>query len=294
VTAAWAEPRAPRLWPADVGPVETWCDRHAPLEAAPKASRQLQRAVLRAIAWHVDRWGQGAYASVERLVERSGVSEAGVHRARRALVAAGRITVTDRPGRGTANAFVVVVGTGVTVTPVTAVPGCQGDTRSAVPEHDRPRTVTPEVVDLLGSIEVPPDPPRADDEPPAAAPSSGAAPGGAAGPRSGVSCMRAARRGRLCESCRACGTNPRAAAREAARPARRPRMTECASCQAPLRSAEPDPVYCRGCGQPPGWEQAQLGQAGSGPVSDVRDGLQDGQGRPPAPRSGPYGPGGGA
>jgi len=294
MAAGHVEParRARRLRDDDVGPVEAWCDRYAPLTGGPRCSARSQRAVLRAIAWHVDRFGQGAYASVARLVDRSGCSEATVHRARRLLAAAGRIGVTPRPGRGTANAFTIAVGTGVTVTPLRAVPGPSGDTPAVLGEPPAGATVTPEVVGVdFMREEVPPDPPFDDGEPAAPALTSKAPPGPGG---AGVRCLRARQRGRPCGNCRACGTSRRqvnAAAGLAA--ASRPRPATCAgcgwSCNTTLLDASGRCFSCRA----ESGEQAHLDLDGLSPPPDVPGGAQNGQDGAPRPGSGPYAPGAG-
>lgn len=294
-SGAVAEAPAPRLFPDDVGPVERWCSRHASLASTRYSSVRAQRAVLCAVAWYVDRFGQGrAHPSVEQLMAIAQLSERAVQYALDALEDAGRLTRTLIAGRGKARLYSVAVGPsrGATLAPEPPAepPEKVQPLRPSEPvEHAGAAALAPHVVGSWGSRELPPDPPPNEAEPATPAPAAQAPPW--AGGARDVLCMRARRRGYPCASCRACGTNPRSAAAgaTAARPARL-RLTECASCQDPVRSSEPDPVWCGACAGAGHGPTAQLGLDGAAPGSDPPDGHRNGPTGPPRGRSGPYGP----
>ncbi len=233
MSAALVAVRAPlrgRLRDDEMGPTEAWIDQHAGLKGS-------NRAVMRAIAWYVDRFGLKAYPSVAQLVARSGVSESTVHRVRRRQEASGLLLVQRNPGRGLGNIW--AIHRGANVTPLRLVGGCQSDTPSGGSERGSSVKVTPHGFQVFGLEQHPPYPPQAEayDEPasPALNPEAGfagktepASPAQlrsvgssrAGTPRPGAPCPAATARGSACPRCRACGTTPRQVWRAQAREAR--------------------------------------------------------------------------
>jgi nucleotide-binding universal stress UspA family protein len=158
----------PELAAWSIGPLEAWVDRHGPaaFDAAGGSyvycsrtgksfTRRTLVAVWRAYAWWADR-AAVPFLSTADAAAQAGVSEATVHRVRRALEAAGLLvvdrTAAGRPqGRGQACTFALVLGSSTTAgrhlravdnpppegvaetpqEPVSRVPVCRGDTPSS-------------------------------------------------------------------------------------------------------------------------------------------------------------------